>query len=271
MMPLPPGRASSAPVLARGAIVWLCLAPLSAAGSPGSVVETPAVADIAIPAAGALDNVDVLRPPFDAVGLVTNSVGGRCTGVLVAEDVAITAAHCLYNARTKRFVRPQSVHFLLGFDRGEYRFHARAAQVFRSPAYDPEASTPSFTEDWAVLQFASKAPATIAPMAVAPLVQLDEDGGGKAREVFATGFARQRSEVMTRTASCEVHGPPSDDVIVSSCAASPGLSGGPLIDAATGALVAIQIGTAIRDGQPVTISLSARSIMEKWRALAVPR
>jgi hypothetical protein len=44
--------------------------------------------------------------------------------VVIEQDQVLTAAHCLFNRRTGRFLPPSSLHFLLGYQRGEYKAHA---------------------------------------------------------------------------------------------------------------------------------------------------
>lgn len=49
---------------------------------------------------------------------LNNSVGGSCTGVVIDRTRILTAAHCLFNRRTARFLPASALHFLLGYERG---------------------------------------------------------------------------------------------------------------------------------------------------------
>ena len=83
-------------------------------------------------------DVDQSRYPWSAIGKVTNSTGTECSGVMVASDKVLTAAHCLYNYRGLRFVTPDSVHFLLGYRGGQYSAHGHVASYEIGPGFDPQ-------------------------------------------------------------------------------------------------------------------------------------
>src|SRR5207245_374256 len=61
-----------------------------------------------------------------------------------------TAAHCLVAPRTGKLVRPETVHFLLAYDRGSQAGHARAVAYQVAPGYRPAEQGPR-TADWALL------------------------------------------------------------------------------------------------------------------------
>src|SRR4051794_4386214 len=98
-------------------------------------------AALALPGVGPADPrvpVDATLPPWRALGRVQTELGGRCTGFLVEARTVLTAAHCLYRRSTEAYVRPGSVHFLLGYDRGQYAAHARVVAFTVGPGYDPQ-------------------------------------------------------------------------------------------------------------------------------------
>lgn len=204
------------------------------------------------PAPG-LETVDETQAPWSGVAMINNSVYGRCTGALIAPDVVLTAAHYLYSRRTGVFVRPQSVHVLLGYNRGEYGFHTVAAEVTLGDGYDPAAPTSSLTSDYALLRLVDEAPSGFVPLTIA-------SGTAAGRSVVAAGFAQERSQVLTATPSCSVQGRSAEGLIVSDCIVSRGLSGGPLIDRKTGELVGIQVAGGRRDGRVFALAVPAAEI-----------
>ncbi len=82
------------------------LPPISAAGAE----ET----------AGPPGAVDVTAYPWSAVGKFNNSAGGSCTAVAISPTEVLTAAHCIFNRRTRRFLLAGSLHVLFGYERGKY-------------------------------------------------------------------------------------------------------------------------------------------------------
>ena len=193
-------------------------------------------------------SVDANEPPWSGIAMVTNSAHGRCTGVLINATTVLTAAHCLYSRRTSRYVRPQSVNVLLGYDRGSYGFHSVTKSFHVGTDYDPKRSAHTVMSDWAMLTLEKSAPSAYRPFAVAPV-------SGIGQTVLAAGFAQERSEIITRTPACVIKERAENGLIVSDCRVSQGLSGGPLIDVASHSIIAVQVASTEKNERLYTLSI----------------
>lgn len=66
---------------------------------------------------------------WEAVGRLNISGRNMCTGALIAPNLVLTAAHCLYDPQTGRAVKPDSIRFEAGLNG---RFAKAARQVVKA-------------------------------------------------------------------------------------------------------------------------------------------
>lgn len=166
--------------------------------------------------------VDAAADPWRSVVRVQTNLAGRCTGALVGRRTVVTAGHCLFNPRTRRFLQASSLHVLFGYDRGDFTRHVTVARVATDPAYDPAATTPMLGGDWAVLTLAEPAPDQVPPLpvSVAPL--------RPGTPLMLGGYSQDRAQILMADRACHLLAE-SGGLLVHDCDATRGTSGGPLL------------------------------------------
>jgi protease YdgD len=184
----------------------------------------------------ATEIVDINIYPWSSIGkigIATMSVEHACSGAVIGSSEFLTAAHCLYNATTKSFFPAGSIHFLLGYARGEYRAHRVASRYTIPPTFDPSLySYPPNRErllvgaryDWAIVYVDEPFPADVRPLRLATATPMP----GTAVEI--AGYPIERPHMITADSHCRVVEISSDKKLIAhDCVTHQGDSGGPLL------------------------------------------
>jgi len=168
--------------------------------------------------------VDPNEPPWNAVAKVQTNIGTHCSGVLIAPSIVLTAAHCLYNPRTRAMLQPVSLHVLFGYQRALYRWHRQVARITVGPGFDGT-SGGSQPADWARLELAEAVP-------VMPLPLRDE-GVRSGMAVALAGYNQDRAQLLMADLGCHVLRVATLSggarFLAHDCAGTHGTSGGPLL------------------------------------------
>ncbi len=154
---------------------------------------------------------------------------------------------------------PHSVHFLLGYSRGEFAAQARVVEIHPGPDYDPARQVGTrLGSDWALLYLdrALGTPDRVLPLDVSP----PQVG----TELLLAGYEQDRAEILEADLHCSVQGFPLDArrhaLFEHNCAATRGSSGAPLIARRDGRWVALGIQLAVAQGKSLGIAVSAVNI-----------
>ncbi|MFY8194492.1 MAG: trypsin-like serine peptidase, partial [Novosphingobium sp.] len=94
---------------------------------------------------------------------------GFCTGTLIATDLVLTAAHCLFDRQTGQPEDIGRIRFRAGLRDGEAVAEVAAVRAVAHRGYDPRERTGehSIRHDLALVQLAAPIPAAVAaPFAV---------------------------------------------------------------------------------------------------------
>ena len=194
--------------------------------------------------------------PWSAIGKLFNEAGGSCTGAIIARDKILTAAHCIYNERTRRFLPASSLHFMVGYRSGQAAVHARVASYETGAGYDPLRWIETMDSDWVILTLTENLPEEIAPL---KLRQAAAPSGTKA---IIAGYPQDRAHKMTADRDCEL-GAGGGRMMLHTCRGMRGYSGAPIL--VSGAddeiqIAGIHVAMSPSNGTPRMIAVPAQAI-----------
>jgi len=165
---------------------------------------------------------------WEAVGRLETGEGGFCTGVLVAPDLVLTAAHCLYDRRNVRR-DPRGLVFRAGLSDGNAIAEVAGRRAVIDEGFVPgsEDALERVQRDAALLQLAEPIPAGIA----APFATGRAMGPGDS--VSVVSYALGRTEALSWQPGCSVLNHV-EGVYALSCDVWFGSSGAPVFESSSG-------------------------------------
>ncbi|HUF86220.1 MAG TPA: trypsin-like serine protease [Thermohalobaculum sp.] len=157
------------------------------------------------------------------VNITTATTRSMCTGALIAEDLVLTAAHCVMNPLTGQPYRPVDVHFVAGWRLGQ----KIAARISNAIAVHPEYRLSDHPEpeqiatDLALIRLAQPIARDQAlPFEIAP-------SPAEGTPLTLISYRGDRPHALTRQQGCEVLSVKAS-VMALACEVTFGASGSPL-------------------------------------------
>ncbi len=160
---------------------------------------------------------------WQAVGRLDIGREGYCTGTLIAPDLVLTAAHCVYRKATGARVAPEDLTFRAGLTHGEAAAVRKVAQIEAHAGYTPGQghNLQNVRHDLALVRLAEPIPThELSPFAVF-------SGRMPQGAVSVVSYGKGRSDKLSRQNQCQVLGM-RNQLIALDCDVTFGSSGAPV-------------------------------------------
>lgn len=192
-------------------------------------------------------------PGWEAVGRLNISGRNMCTGSLIAPNLVLTAAHCLYNPQTGQAVNPRTIKFEAGLNGRRAKAERQVVKAVIHPGYRHRWSDRSEPgSDIAVLRLNKPISASeVRPFALAA-APLPGDS------VDVLSYSMQTSTRPARERGCTILSSRSE-TLVTSCKVDYGASGSPVLQIVPGQaprLVSVISAKAQMGRRPVSLATS---------------
>jgi protease YdgD len=210
----------------------------------------------------ALETADDSRG-WEAVGRLNLGTRGFCTGTLIAPDLVLTAAHCLFDKETGARVDPSKIEFLAGWRNGSALAYRTARKALPHPdyVYAGDDGVARVAYDVALVQLDQ-------PVRLWNVQPFDLDVRPvTGDEVGIVSYAQDRSEVPSLQETCHVLSREAE-AIVMDCSVDFGSSGAPVFSFRDGVprVVSVVSAKAQLDGQTVSLGVSLDAPLAQLKA-----
>ncbi|WP_028913912.1 trypsin-like serine peptidase [Pseudorhodobacter ferrugineus] len=200
---------------------------------------------------------------WNAVGRLNMGKRSFCTGALIAPNLVLTAAHCLFDAKTGVRINPDEIEFLAGWRNGRAAAYRGIKHAIAHPEYvyggGDKLTRVSF--DLALLELDQPIRMVSIPPFETDLTPLKGD------EVGVVSYAKDRSEAPSLQEVCHVLNQ-EEKLLVLSCNVDFGSSGAPIFSIRDGVARVVSVVSSKADygGAEVALGTSLQGPLVALRA-----
>ena len=195
---------------------------------------------------------------WQAVGRLDAEGVGFCTGTLIAPDLVLTAAHCVYDPRNGEPVKVEGLTFSAGMTNGVAVLERQVAQVEAHPGYRPgtRINEENVRHDVALLRLADAIPSHV----ISPFVV--HSGRIEKGRVSVVSYGRGRETSLSRQQSCDVI-ENRNRVVTMNCDVTFGSSGAPVFTHLNGRgrIASVISGTGVYGGRKAAFGMELPTVV----------